>query len=196
MARSDASIFVLPGRGKIRVVISGTTKHHAQSGISKTTPEWMVSFDDVLSAHIPVEHSGDTKGVELIGFSQNTSRETVGHAVSQLIADSAVRWSDLIVIIQHTTSGPVLESMMNNGTLIKDTRITRWGWIRDSLALIEERIFKDCFITQFRQILDDLVLFIRYESVDERVYIFDQKGNAVGKVSSVLDAVTGLTSQG
>lgn len=194
MAVSDWKTIFLPGYGVVSVPVNGTKKHHDHSGMSKSTPEWMISFDGLLVGHIPEGHNGDDKATELFGFTHNTLRETVEHSVNQLIANAATRWSDLIVIIQNATYSPILEQCMNHGTLIDQTVITRWGWIGGVFTQLEERVFRFCYITQFRQILDYVALFIRYEGIAEKLMVYNQKGASVGQVGSDMSARTGLTT--
>ena len=193
MALNDYGTFHLPGRSAVRVPIVGTQKHHELSGMAKSTPEWLVSFDEILTPHVPAGHNGDVNAAELVGFTHNTLRETVDHSVNQLIANAATRWSDLIVIIQNSTYAPILEQYMNNGTRIDNTKITRWGWINGAFTCLEERVFRYCFITQFRQILDYITLFVRYEAIAEKLIVYDQLGGNVGQVESDMSALTGLT---
>lgn len=192
MALQDSSIITLPGRSRIRIPIVGTKKNNDLSGISKSTPEWMISFDN-LKVSSTWGIAGDA--IELFGFSYNTMRETVGHSVNQLIASAATRHSDLVVLIQNSTYSPMFEQYMNNGSLINNITITRWGWVTQPQKL-EERIFKMCYITQFRQILDYLVLFIRHTEKMETIFIYDQNGVQAGGVVSSVNAWDGTSAIG
>lgn len=193
MSVNDMKIIKLAGRSLIHFPIHGTNKNNELSGISKSTPEWMIRMDDILEGHVS-SHAGDSKGTQLFGFSYHTERETVGYPVNQLIANAAFRLSDLIVLIQNATYSPILEQYMNNGTLINNIVITRWGWIGASLTQLEQRVFSICYITQFRQILDYVVLFVRYVEVHENIYIYSQTGESMGQTGSKISALTGLSS--
>ncbi|MDR1597552.1 MAG: hypothetical protein LBR89_01290 [Holosporales bacterium] len=185
MAVSDHRTIRLPGRSTVFVPVIGTKKNNELSGISKATREWTVTIDPAIP-----------DSTELYGFSYNTTRETVGHAVNQLIANAATRLSDLIIIIQNATYSPVLEQYMNDGTMIPMITIQRWGWINSALTELDKREFGVCYVTQFRQILDYLVLFIRPIQRDEKILIFGQNGESKGQAVSSISATTGISSVG
>ncbi|MDR1908128.1 MAG: hypothetical protein LBQ43_04705 [Holosporales bacterium] len=149
---------------------------------------------------------------ELFGFTYDTLRETVGHSVNQLIASASIRHSDVVIIIQNGTYSPILEQYMNDGTLIKKMVIYRSGFIEGKRRLLEKRTFKDCYVTQFKQILDFLVLHVRVLYREETSYIYAQHGltsteetdedgettvkrQALGKSVSEVDFRTGFSSQ-
>lgn len=182
MALRDWNTVTLPGRGRFRIPIVGTKKNNELSGISKATHEWYVKIGG--TAH------------ELFGFSTGTTRETMGHSVNPLFASAATRYSDLVVIIENTEDSPIYEQYMNNGTLIEDVCIVRQGWIKGEPKDLEKRVFTDNYITQFRQILDYLVLFIRTLKREETIYIFTQQGDSEGQVVSMTDQVAGKSSTG
>lgn len=183
MALRDWNTVALPGRGRFRIPVIGTKKNNEQSGISKATPEWVIEF-------------GSIPRLELFGFSAGTTRDTLGYAGSILYAGAATRFSDLVVVIENTENSPVLEQMMNDGTLLEQIVIIRQGWINASLQTIEERIYSACYITQFRQILDYVVLFIRTLKREEKITIYDQKGQANGQAVSHVDQLTGISGMG
>jgi hypothetical protein len=191
MAHQDARTIRLPGRSAVVIPIVGTQKNNEQSGISKATREWTISMDNHLSSDYRSDDIADNT-TELFGFFHNITRETVGFAANQLIANAATRLSDLIVIIQNATYSPILEQYMNNGTRIDAVVLQRWGWINNELQCLEERIFSTCYITQFRQILDYLVLFVRTINVEEKIHIYDQTGAPTGIASSNVSASSGI----
>lgn len=183
MALRDWNTVALPGRGRFRIPVVGTKKSNEQSGISKATPEWVVEI-------------GNIPQLELFGFSAGTTRDTLGHAGSVLYAGAATRLSDLVIVVENTEHSPVLEQMMNDGTLVETIVITRQGWINSSLQTIEERTYSSCYITQFRQILDYVVLFIRTLIREEKIMIYDQTGQANGQAVSSVDQITGTSGMG
>jgi hypothetical protein len=194
MAIKDFHTIVLPGRSAVRMPVIGVQKNNESSGISKATQEWTLEIGDVFGAH--QTNKGELANhAELYSFAYNTGRETVGHSNNSLIANAATRLSDLIVIIQNSSYSPVFEQYMNNGTKIEIVRIHRWGWINDALVELELREFMTCYITQFRQVLDYLTLFIRPIKRSECFSVYAQDGTSVGKTaSSVINMVDGTQS--
>lgn len=181
MALRDWNTITLPGRGRFRIPIVGTKKNNDQSGISKATPEWTVSIGDIK--------------FELFGFSAGTTRDTLSHAGNPLYANAATRFSDLVIVIENTEHSPVLEQIMNDGSLINTITIIRQGWINSVLQTLEERIYKSNYITQFRQVLDYVVLFIRTLERTEEITIYKQTGAPEGKVvSNTINQMTGTSS--
>lgn len=180
MALRDWNTVTLPGRGRFRIPIVGTKKNNEQAGISKAAPEWQVKIAGT--------------GFELFGFSAGTTRDTLGHSGNPLFSGAATRYSDLVIVIENTEYSPVFEQMMNDGSLIHNVAIFRQGWINGTLQTIEERTYKSCYITQFRQILDYLVLFIRTLEREEKILIYDQLGTPDGQVVSNTNQITGTSS--
>ncbi|GHS93126.1 hypothetical protein AGMMS49949_06060 [Alphaproteobacteria bacterium] len=197
MAVPSTKIFKFPGRSALTLPINEPKKDEGLSGISKSTPEWVISFDALLEAHltIPRGKGFPAASIELFEFTHDTTRETLGHSSNQLVAFTATRHSDLNVTIQNDSYAPVLEQYMNNGTCINRITITRLGWIQGAIQLLEERTFKMCNITQFTQILDYIVLSIRYIDREEIVHIYKQEtalpaGECVSMVSASTNAIT------
>ncbi|MDR0631499.1 MAG: hypothetical protein LBF66_02955 [Holosporales bacterium] len=173
--------------------IIGVRKNNELSGISKATQEWTLEIGEIFGDH-KIHDTEETLGnhAELYSFAYNTERETVGHSVNPMIANAATRFSDLAVIIQNASYAPVLEQYMNNGTMIPYVNIHRWGWINNSLVELEIREFRICYVTQFRQILDYLTLFIRPIERSECFSVYSQDGSKVGETaSSIVNAETG-----
>ncbi|MDR1207813.1 MAG: hypothetical protein LBJ89_00510 [Holosporales bacterium] len=196
MAVKDYRTIRLPGRSAMRMPVIGVRKNNELSGISKATQEWTLEVGDIFGSH-KIHDSEETLAnhTELFSFSYDTVRETVGHSVNQMIANAATRFSDLVVIIQNATYSPVLEQYMNNGTMIPCVKIHRWGWINNSLVELECREFNVCYITQFKQILDYITLFIRPIERSECFSVYSQDGSKVGETaSSTVNAETGTQS--
>ncbi|MDR2464434.1 MAG: hypothetical protein LBD36_02375 [Holosporales bacterium] len=191
MALRDTRTIKLPGRSGVVIPIVGTNKNNELSGISKATREWTISMDGLLSSDYRTDNTADFTA-ELFGFSCDTTRETSGHSANQLIANAAVRMSDLIVLIQNATYSPILEQYMNNGSRIDCIELARWGWINNVCTCLESKKFSICYITQFRQILDYLVLFIRTIKREETICVHNQSGQPIGLVSSFFSAELGL----
>jgi type VI protein secretion system component Hcp len=192
MAVQDMKVVTLPGRGRLKIPVVGTRKNNELSGVSKATKEWTVRIDNIFehtsifSDREIIEkdkddkvisstlHFPDENEVELFGFTYNTQRETLGHSVNQLIASASIRHSDVILIIQNSTYSPRLEQCMNNGTVLYEVVLHRSGFINGANRLLEERMFRDCNITRFIQILDFVVLHIRVLSREETSYMYAQ----------------------
>jgi type VI protein secretion system component Hcp len=195
MAVQDMKVIALPGRSRIKIPIVGTKKNNELSGVSKATKEWTLRMDlifvnpaNALSHALETLESGEEPPktgefeVELFGFTYETTRETVGHSVNQLIASASIRHSDVILVIQNSTYSPKLEQYMNDGTLIDNVEIYRHGFVDGSMQLLEARLFKDCYITHFQQVLDYVVLHVRVLYRHEISYIYSQR-----PMSSVVD---------
>ncbi|MDR1907434.1 MAG: hypothetical protein LBQ43_01050 [Holosporales bacterium] len=197
MAVYDSRTIRLPGRSTMKLPVVRTKKNNELSGISKATQEWTIKIGDILGKGKTID-AADTipNSAELYSFSYDTVRETVGHSVNQLIANAATRFSDLVVIIQNATYSPILEQYMNNGTMIPIVTIERWGWIANKLTQLEERTFNVCYITQFRQILDYVVLFIRAIERVEKTAVFAQNGTSAGNAASTTNAELGTQKIG
>lgn len=176
--------FKIPGRNRSSIPIVRKKEENDQTGISKSTPEWIVS--------IPA--AGEIQALELFGFSHGATRENVGHSVNHLIAGSATHFSSLSIIVQLNIFSPIFEQQMNNGTLLENVTIVRNGWVKGAIVELEKRIFSTCYITRFTQILDYVVLEIRTCDVEENVNIYDQSGNKTGAVISKTSTTTGLVS--
>jgi hypothetical protein len=182
MAKQDTQLIVLPGRGRVSMPVIRTQKQTDLSGVSKATPEWSVVIGSL------------TGTIELFGFFYNTTRETLGHSINQLVSSSAPRYSDLVILIQNQTYSPILEQYMNNGSIITVITITRWGWINGTISMLEQRIFSSCYITQYRQVLDYLALFINYREKEEKTIVYSQQGAQTGSVVSSTSATTGAVT--
>lgn len=189
MAVPNSRTITLPGRNSLTIPIVGTNKNNELSGISKSTPEWMISIDTIFE--LGNFYEGDSTLIELFGFTYGTERETTGHSVNQLLSSSATRFSDLIVIIQNGAYSPVLEQRMNDGTCIQTIKIKRFGWINATLQVLEERIFQICYITHFKQILDYVVLHIRTCNRTETIKIYNQEGGSDGGSGNIVSAIDG-----
>ncbi|MDR1208381.1 MAG: hypothetical protein LBJ89_03450 [Holosporales bacterium] len=112
--------------------------------------------------------------IELFGFTYDTQRETLGHSVNQLVAFASIRHSDVILIIQNSTYSPILEQYMNSGRLLYEVALRRSGFIDGTNLTLERRVFRDCYITRFIQILDFLVLHVRILAKEETSFMYAQ----------------------
>lgn len=193
------TVVTLPGRGRLKIPVVGTAKSREASGISKATKEWTVRMDSIFAHTADLywrdtpagEEPPTTTEIELFGFTYNTQRETLSHSVNQLIACASIRHSDLIIIIQNATYSPILEQYMNDGTLIREVVLHRSGFIGGVNCILEERWFKDCYITRFIQVLDFVVLHIRVLAREESSYIYAQDTTSQGMSVSAVDFRTG-----
>lgn len=194
MAVPNLRTIKLPGRNSLTIPIVGTNKNNELSGISKSTPEWMISIDNIFEDGNSYEN--DSTLIELFGFTYGTERETTGHSVNQLLSSSATRFSDLIIVIQNGSYSPILEQRMNDGTCISNVIIKRFGWINNLLAPLEERTFQTCYITRFKQILDYVVLHIRTCLRTEIIKVYQQDGGPGGESGNVVSAIDGSAKIG
>lgn len=192
MAVPNSRTITLPGRNPIIIPIVGTNKNNELSGISKSTPEWMISMDNIFEPGN--SYKNDSSLIELFGFTYGTERETKGHSVNQLLSSSATRFSDLMIVLQNGTYIPKLEQCMNSGTRIDITKIKRFGWIKEQLQILEERTFEICYVTRIKQILDYIVLNIRACKRHEKIIIYKQDGTPNGQSSNFVSAIDGSTT--
>jgi hypothetical protein len=180
----NIQFFNIPGRTHYNLPIVGTNENNEQSGISKATREWELM--------VPV--GGAQVALELFGFSHGIFRDTLTNSTANFISGAATRSADLMVLLQIDNNSPTLEAYMNNSTLLEIVEVRRNGWIKGVFSILEQLIFKTCYIVRFMHILDFLLMQIRVCEVEEKLQIYAQDGSPTGQTSSIIQTVTGLHS--
>lgn len=201
MADTDFSTLILPGRNRMRVPIVKTKEVNELSGVSKATPEWLVTADTIFARGSMLEsgnsYGSDGNQIELFGFTDGAERETSSHIANQLISSPALRLSDLTIIVQNGTYAPICEQYMNTGQKINTITIKRYGRGDGNgggfgaRICLEERIFTICYITRFQQILDYLALQFRVCTQENKVFAFSQDSMALGGSGNFVSVIDG-----
>lgn len=154
-----------------------------------TTPEWMISIDDILTSTI-TDH--DTQA-ELFGFYAQSSRQTTGNTANQLFTTAAVQHSDVYIIIPNGDFAATLENKMNTGATIEAITIQRLGNMSVVNMVLQEIKFEKCKFQTFQQIGDELQISFRPQKRTNTIFKFDQTGQPVGQSASTFDFTTAAT---
>ncbi len=158
---------------------------------SVTTPEWMISIDDLLSSTI----EDYEQYCELLGWYAEQARITKGNTANQLFASATVQHSNIIVIVPNGTFGPTLENKMNTGSNLSEVTISRLANMGEMKVLLQEIKFTNCKIETIQQQLDKLVLTLRPETRENTVYQYDQSGQKEGQTVSKFDYTTSKSDE-
>ncbi|MDR3285208.1 MAG: hypothetical protein LBS83_00810 [Holosporales bacterium] len=187
--------FKLPGCKPIIIPIVGRKRENELNGVSKATQDCRVTFEFQCGCEIYTQ---------LFGWSCGLSRENIGNPMTNFFPASATHASELCIIIQVSNLFPKLEQAMNSGSIFPRIIIRKFGWIlgQDGSTLdgyeenptgtpLETIVFFTCFITYIQQVLDYIVLRIRYCQVDDRLNIYNQEGAALGSISGSVSLING-----
>lgn len=149
-----------------------------------TTPEWMISIDDLLSSSV----KGFEEYCELYGWYSEHSRESKGNVTGDLVSNAAVKQSDVIVIIPMGIYIPTIDNIMTNGKVLDKITIVR---IANNEALkvpIQIIDFAACQVSKIQQRLEDAVITFRPVKRTNTVIKYDpENGNKVGQTVSEFD---------
>lgn len=155
-----------------------------------TTPEWMISIDDLLSSSI---ENFETFS-ELYGWFAEQARLTKGYTSDQFFSTASVQHSNVIIVLPAGIYIPTLESKMNMGAniaLIKIVRLSNNGDVKQSNQEIE---FTNCKIESMRQELDNIIISFRPETRQNTIIQYGQDGTKLGQAVTKFDYTTGTAS--
>lgn len=161
-------------------------------------PEWMIKMDELLNSAVEVEDT-DGKGnfyCELFGWHAETARTTTGARTSQLYTTAAIRHSNVSVIIPTGMFYPNLEQKQNKGEPIEKMKIVRLAHVRDVKKRLQEVTFETCYIQSIKQQLDRLILDIAVSTRENKIFLYDEKGNAKGQTVTGFDFITNVEKAG
>lgn len=149
-----------------------------------TTPEWMVSMDDLLMSTI----TGYETFSELFGWHAEHSRETRGNVSGDLVSNASVRQSDVIVIVKMGLYIPKLDNLMVSGKVLDMITIIRLGNYEDKKLPIQTIEFSACQISKIEQRLDKAVITFRPVKRTNTITQYDQvEGKKLGQTVSEYD---------
>jgi hypothetical protein len=137
---------------------------------------------------------------EIISYTYYTNREVNSHGSNDLLSSAATEYSPLFVLMQVSHYCPFLEDKMNEGKYIKDIKINQLARINstlndiDTLTSLESRTFSGCYIISYEQVLDYVVIGIRYTAREETFFAFSQDGGVKGQAVTHTDSLTMLTT--
>lgn len=148
-----------------------------------TTPEWMISIDDLLTSTI----KGFENYSELYGWSAEHSRETSGNVSGDLVSSAAVKQSDVIIIIPMGIYMPTIDNMMTSGKVLEIITIMRLANNQDMKVPIQSIEFSKCQVAKIEQRLKDAVITFRPVKRTSTIYQYGQDGLKLGQTVSEFD---------
>lgn len=154
---------------------------------SITTPEWMISIDNLLSSNV----DGYETYAELFGWFAEQARLTKGSTASQLFSTAAVQHSNVLIVIPNGMYLPQMEVVMNSGANISTVKIVRLANITDLKVPLQEVEYTNCKIDSIQQQLDEIIISIRPETRMNTVIQYGQDGGKLGQNVSYFDYVSG-----
>jgi hypothetical protein len=154
---------------------------------SVTTPEWMISIDDLLSSTI----EGFEDCSELYGWFAEQGRLTKGRSGNQLFSTAAVQHSNVLIVLPAGIFIPTLETKMNTGSNLALIKIVRLANMTDLKVSLQEIEYTNCLIDSMEQQLDNIVISFRPETRQNTIFKYKQDGSKEGQAVSKFDYTTG-----
>jgi hypothetical protein len=179
---ANVHFFWVPGFPDLRiprVTVISAPENSIVSGI--LTRAYRVSF----------HFSSSKVYTELFGYIFGVDRTVVADVYTNFFPNASFRLEPLYIVIKMSKLIPILEKLMNDGTVINLMTIRRYGWMLGKQVTIEDHQFRVCYITFLVHMLDYAVFRIVYRTVDSTVHAFDQNGKPTGQTSTSIDTITG-----
>ena len=149
-----------------------------------TTPEWMVSIDDLLESSV----KGFEKYCELFGWYAEHSRETKGNVSGDLVSNACVKQSDVIIIVPMGLYIPKIDNTMTSGKVMDKITIVRVANSEKLKVPIQTIEFSGCQVCKIQQRLEDAVITFRPVKRTNTVIQYDQvTGGKTGQTVSEFD---------
>lgn len=171
---------LLIGGDKVSVPMMDPTLRQAGQ---VTTPEWMVSIDELFESDIKDFETF----VELYGWHAEASRETNGNVSGDLVSSASVKQSDVIIIVPMGVYMPLLDDVMQTGKVLGVVTIVRIGSINTTKKEIQRIEFRNCQVTRIEQRLEDAVVTFRPVMRTNIVYRYNNEGLSEGQTVSEFD---------
>lgn len=174
------------------VTLSGSKKFYlpsvsdvndANNETGSKSPEWLIKMDDDLTGSV----AGYEQYSELFGWYANSSRYTSPDVSNRLFTSAKLRHSDLVIQIPNGGYGPTVENKMNSGVPYVSIEIVRLGNIKSTSVKLQETKFSTCYIKEYTQELDRIVLTARITKKENTVFVYDNDGNNTGQTVSSTD---------
>ena len=180
---NNYQIINLPGKRDVRIATVDTSDRGDTPAVK--SPEWMVKIDGLMQSSV----AGFKDYVELFGWYAESSRYTSPDISGPLFTSSALRHSDLVLVIPYGGYCAQLESNMNLGVAISNLNIVRLGNIGQMKVVIQLIEYKTCKIQSCQQQLDRMILHVMIGSKTNTVYVYGQDGQSQGQMVSQVDYI-------
>lgn len=177
----------LPGKGDFRVATTDT--QNGDPFLSARSPEWMVKIDNITESDI----DGYRDYVELFGWQGESScLSAAPMSGGPNLASSALRHTELILIIPFGGYSAQIETKMNRSEYLENITITHVGAVLNNKVPLQKLEFNNCRIQRCQQQLDRMIVHVMISIKINTVYVYDQTGLSTGQMVSKTDYIKNI----